>query len=334
LASTAEIRTISGMETNTDSIWDCVVVGGGAAGLSAALVLGRARRRTLVVDAGRQSNRVAEGMGGLLGHDGVPPAALYATGRQELAAYRSVEVRTGQVRRGERRDDGLFVLELDDGSHQASLRVVLAVGMDYDYRRRDLPGMAERWGRSVFHCPFCHGWEVRDRALGVLDRGPSGVRRALTLRMWSDDLTLLADGPAELGTEERERLRAAGVAVDEGSVVGLRGPGDTLTAVVFADGDERPCGGLLVPVTLRQRSRLAGQLGAVAAPEGPVAVDAVEVDPLGQTSVPGLFAAGDLTGRMPSVANAIASGSAAAAGVVHSLADELLHAPQPAATGA
>jgi thioredoxin reductase len=120
---------------------------------------------------------------------------------------------------------------------------------------------------------------VRDRALGVLDRGPSGVRRALMLRMWSDDVTLLADGPAELGTEERERLRAAGVAVDERPVVGLRGPGDTLTAVVFADGDERRCGGLLVSVTLRQRSRLAGQLGAVAAPEGPVAVDAVESIP-------------------------------------------------------
>jgi thioredoxin reductase len=318
------------MDTSTDSIWDCIVVGGGAAGLSAALVLGRARRRTLVVDAGRQSNRVAEGMGGLLGHDGLPPAALYATGWQELAAYPSVELRAGHVRRGERRGDGPFVLELDDGSRQASLRVVLAPGMDYDYRRPDLPGMAERWGRSVFHCPFCHGWEVRDRALGVLDRGSTGVRRALLLRMWSDDVTLLADGPAELGAEERERLRSAGVAVDERPVVGLRGPGDTLSAVVFADGDERPCGGLLVAVTLRQRSELAEQLGAVAAPPGPVAADAVEVDPTGQTRVPGLFAAGDLTGRMPSVANAIASGSAAAAGVVHSLADELLHAPQRA----
>jgi thioredoxin reductase len=313
-----------GMDINTDSMWDCIVVGGGAAGLSAALVLGRARRRTLVVDAGRQSNRVAEGMGGLLGHDGLPPAALYATGQQELAAYPTVAFRTGQVRRGERRDDGLFVLELDDSSRQASPRVLLAAGMEYDYLRPDLPGMEERWGRSVFHCPFCHGWEVRDRALGVLDRGESGVRRALLLRMWSDDVTLLTDGPAELGTEERERLRAAGVAVDERPIVGLRGPGDTLTAVMFADGDERACGGLLVSVTLRQRSRLAEQLGAVAAPPGPVAADAVEVDPLGQTSVPGLFAAGDLTGRMPSVVNAIASGSAAAAGVVHSLANELV----------
>jgi thioredoxin reductase len=322
------------MDTSTDSHWDCIVVGGGAAGLSAALVLGRARRRTLLVDAGRQSNRVAEGMGGLLGHDGLPPAALYGTGRQELAAYPSVELRTGQVRHGERRDDGLFVLELDDGSRQASLRVVLAAGMEYDYVRPDLPGMADRWGRSVFHCPFCHGWEMRDRSLGVLDRGPSGVRRALLLRMWSDDVTLLADGPAELGTEERERLRAAGVAIDERRIVGLLGPSDTLTAVVFANGEERPCGGLLVSVTLRQRSRLAEQLGAVIAPPGPVAADAVEVDPLGQTTVSGLFAAGDLTGLMPSVANAIASGSAAAAGVVHSLADELLHAPQPAPTGA
>lgn len=141
------------MDANTDSLWDCIVVGGGAAGLSAALVLGRARRRTLVVDAGSQSNRVAERMGGLLGHDGVPPTALYATGRQEVATYPSVELRTGQVRRGERRDAGLFVLELDDGSRHASLRVVLAAGMAYDYLRPDLPGLAERWGRSVFSLP-------------------------------------------------------------------------------------------------------------------------------------------------------------------------------------
>jgi thioredoxin reductase len=188
--------------------WDCIVVGAGAAGLSAALVLGRARQRALVVDAGGQSNRVAHGIGGLLGHDGRPPAELYAAGRDELTAYPTVALRSGEVLGGERHDAG-FVLELAGGSREVARRVLLATGMDYRFPA--LPGIVERWGRSVFHCPFCHGWEVRDQPLGVLDRGAPGANRALLLRVWSDDVTLLADGPAELDAQDAERLRAAGV---------------------------------------------------------------------------------------------------------------------------
>ena len=299
--------------------WDCIVVGGGAAGLSAALVLGRARQRTLVVDAGEQSNRPAHGIGGLLGQDGRPPDAFYAAGRDELAAYPSVELRSGEVVGGERRDGGV-VLDLAGGGREATRRVLLATGMDY--RRPALPGIEERWGRSVFHCPFCHGWEVRDRPLGVLDRGATGAQRALLLRVWSDDVTLYSDGPAELDPGDSARLRAAGVDVDERPVAGLRGPGDTLTAVAFEDGTERRCGGLLVPVILHQRSELADQLGAVLTSVGPVVADAVEVDESFHSSVPGVSAAGDVSGRMPSVANAIAAGSSAAAMIVHGLATE------------
>src|SRR6185295_15949369 len=126
-----------------------------------------------------------------------------------------------------------------------------------DYRTPPLDGVAERWGGSVFHCPFCHGWEVRDRPLAVLDRGETGVARAL-----------LTDGPGGVDPADADRLRRAGVTVDERSVAGLRGPGAELEAVVFADGRERPCGGLLVPVTLHQRSDLAAQLGAASAAKG------------------------------------------------------------------
>jgi thioredoxin reductase len=312
-----------------ETTWDCIVVGAGAAGLSAALVLGRARRRTLVVDAGRQSNRDAPGIGGLLGHDARPPAEFYAAGRDELAAYPTVELRSGEVLRGEQHNAG-FLLELGDGSREVARRVLLATGMDY--RLPSLPGIVERWGRSVFHCPFCHGWEVRDQPLAVLDRGAEGVRRALLLRFWSDDVTLLADGPGELGAEDAERLRAAGVTVDERRVAGLRGPDSALTAVAFADGGERPCRGLLVPVTLHQRSALAEQLGAAPTGPGPIVVDAVEVDPMFHTSVPGLFAAGDLSTRMPSVANAVAAGSSAAAMIVHDLMAEA-HGLTPVGAG-
>lgn len=299
-----------------DTTWDCIVVGGGAAGLSAALVLGRARRRTLVVDAGEPSNGVAHGIGGLLGHDQQPPAALYAAGRQELTAYPGVELRTAEVVGGERHDGG-FTIELADGGCERTQHVLLTPGMDYRYP--DLPGSAERWGRSVFHCPFCHGWEVREQPLGVLDRGSSAVHRALLLRAWSDDVTLISNGPAELEAEDAQRLDASGVSVDERRVAGLRGPEPDLTAVAFEDGSQRACGGLLVPVTLHQRSALAEQLGVAPAAPGPLAADAIEVAPTFHTSVPGVLAAGDVNAEMPSVANAIAAGSKAAAAIVGDL---------------
>jgi thioredoxin reductase len=304
------------MVVDMDTTWDCIVVGGGAAGLSAALVLGRARRRTLVIDAGGQSNRVAHGIGGLLGSNTRRPADFYAAGREEVLAHPTVELRDGEVVAGAR-EDADFVLELGDGSLERARRVLLATGMDYRYP--SLPGIEERWGRSVFHCPFCHGWEVRDQPLGVLDRGPTGVERALLLRAWSDDVTLLTDGLAELDAEAAEQLRAARVRVDERRLMELVGAGDRLTAVRFADGSTCRLGGLLVPITLHQRTALAGQLGAATAAPGPLSSETVMVDAMLNTSVPGLLAAGDLSVQMPSVVNAVAAGSTAAAMIVRGL---------------
>jgi thioredoxin reductase len=292
-----------------ESTWDCIVVGGGAAGLSAALVLGRARRRTLVVDAGKQSNRPSHGIGGLLGHDGRPPAAFYELARDELGGYPSVELRDGAVASARRDGDG-FAVELADGSRETAGRMLLAPGMEY--RLPDLPGIAERWGDSVFHCPFCHGWEHRDGALGVL-ADARGAHRAMLLRAWSDDVTLLGGAPEP---EEAGRLAAAGVTVDERAVSRVGGPGAT---VVFEDGGELALTGLLVPVTLHQRSALAAQLGAELAEPNPIVADGIVVDALFATSVPGLFAAGDVSAQMPSVAGAVAAGHTAAATIVGGL---------------
>ncbi|MGE4427901.1 MAG: NAD(P)/FAD-dependent oxidoreductase [Solirubrobacteraceae bacterium] len=299
-----------------DSTWECVVVGGGAAGLSAGLVLGRARRRALIVDAGSPSNLPAHGIGGLLGHDGRPPADLYARGRDELAAYPTVEVRQGEVVAGEATDDG-FTLRLADGGHLATRRVLLATGMDY--RRPDLPGLAELWGTTVFHCPFCHGWEVRDRPLAVLDPGPTGVHRAQLLRGWSDDVVLLTDGPATLEDADRARLRTAGVTIDERPVTGLVSNDGALSAIEFAEGPPAAREGLLVAATLHQRSPLASTLGVTTAPPSPVVADGVAVDGMHRTNVPGVFAAGDLGSAMPQIASAISAGSMAAAAVVGDL---------------
>jgi len=265
--------------------WDCIVVGGGAAGLSAALVLGRARRRTLVIDAGRQSNLPAHGIGGLLGQDGRPPADFYADARAELTQYPTVEVRAGEVVDGE---PG-FTLTLADGTTEAAQRVVLATGMDYRYP--DVPGLAERWGKTAFHCPFCHGWEVRDRPLFVLDPSEFGPPREQMLGAWSDDVTLLTEPPLELRDDE----------------------------IVLADGSTRPCGGLMIAVKLHQRDKLAARLGAEAAEPNMVVADALQVDTKFATTVPGLYAAGDLVTSAPSVASSIAAGAMAAAMAVHSL---------------
>jgi thioredoxin reductase len=252
----------------------------------------------------------ADGIGGLLGQDGRSPAAFYNAGREELARYPSVQLLDGDVLRGERCGDG-FSLELADGARATARRVVLATGMEYRFPA--LPGIAERWGRSVFHCPYCHGWEVRGQRLGVLDRGAAGVHRALLLRTWSEHVTLLTDGPSELDSMEGQRLHAAGIPIDERPAVRLHGSDGTIEAVGFDDGTERPLTGMLVPVTLHQRSDLPWQLGAVATDRGPVAADAIQVDAMFQT-VPGLYAAGDaVVPQPPSVATAIAAGSTAAA---------------------
>lgn len=302
-----------------DKLWDCVIVGGGAAGLSAALVLGRARRRTLVIDAGAQSNLAATGIGGLLGFDGVPPGQLYALGRGQLAGYPSVEVRDGEVVTGAASDGG-FALELADGSVARARRVLLAMGMRYE--SPTVPGLAQLWGRSVFHCPFCHGWEVRDRPLAVLANGERAAHMATLLRGWSDDVVLLTGGPAELTDADRSRLAGAGVAVDERAVSELVSEDGELAAVVFADGSSLARQGLLVATTLHQRSALAAKLGVSFAAPGPLSVEAIEVDAMHRTSVPGVFAAGDVCAQMPQVAAAVAAGSAAAASMMASLMEE------------
>ncbi|NDJ89609.1 NAD(P)/FAD-dependent oxidoreductase [Mycolicibacter kumamotonensis] len=308
-----------------DEIWDCLVVGGGAAGLSAGLMLGRARRKTLLIDAGEQSNLAAAGIGGLLGHDGRPPAELYALGRSELASY-GVQIRLGAVT-DVTGVDGAFAVRLADGATERTRRVLLATGMAY--LPPELPGVDELWGRSVFHCPFCHGWEIADQPLAVLARGERAVHLALLSRCWTDDIVVLGDGSADLDDAGRARLAAAGIEVDERTLAALDSDDGELSAVVFADGSRLARRGMLVATGMRQRDRLAARLGVDITGLGPGAEDPVGVDPLCRTSISGVFAAGDLTGEMPQVAAAIAAGSRAAAAVVQSLAADDYGLPLP-----
>jgi thioredoxin reductase len=292
-----------------DPDFDVLVVGGAAAGLSAALVLGRARVGTLVVDAGEPSNRPAHAIGGLLGQDGTSPAQLYAAGREQVAALPSVELGAGVVTGIEPAagDDPAFRATLGDGATVAARRVLLAGGMRYAVP--ETPGLDALWGDAAFVCPYCHGWENRDRRIGILGATGAAHRVAL-LRSWSEDLVVLADGALE--PDDRDGLRAAGVAFDERPVAAV-GPG----LVRFADGEEVAVDALHVVAPMEPRDGLAARLG-LATTEFPNGTGVVEADKFGTTSVAGVFAAGDAAGA-GNVAAAIAGGSLAATGLHRSL---------------
>jgi thioredoxin reductase len=305
--------------------WECAVVGAGAAGLSAALLLGRARRRTVVIDAADQSNRASPVIGGLLGFDQRPPDDLYATGRKELEAYPSVEYRRAEVTSG-RRTDGGFVLEVAGEAEVHAKRVLLATGMAYCPPQ--LPGLAELWGPSVFQCPFCHGWEMRDKRLAALAAGEQALHAALMLRGWTDDVVLLTDGRSELSPDDERLLRSAGVTLDDRRVVELIGTDGQLTEIAFADGSRLARDGLLVEAPVRQRTPLAEQLGAACTP-GPLGTQPLGIDEIYRTSAGGVFAAGDACTEQPHLAGAIASGSQAAMIIVQSLLADEVGLPYP-----
>jgi len=268
-----------------DYDFDCVVVGGGVAGLSAALVLGRARRRTLVLDRGRQSNRAAAHVGGLLGHDGMPPGELYELARAQVAAYGAVVLRDAEALDARVAGEGFAVVPGDGGGEVRGRALVLATGMEYEVP--DVPGFAELWGGAVFHCPFCHGWEVRDRPVAVYGAGEVADRQAALVAAWTDDVTI----------------------VDPDDVAGLRVEDGALRAVVRRDGSEVRCDAVLVHAPLRRRDALPERLGLALTDTGLVATDAQA-----RTSVPGVYAAGDLAVAPQQVA--ISLGSGHLAGVV------------------
>ncbi|MFB9601563.1 NAD(P)/FAD-dependent oxidoreductase [Streptomyces roseofulvus] len=287
------------MDENT---YDVVVVGGGAAGLSAALVLGRSRRRTLVVDAGEPRNAPSAHMQGYLSRDGMSPAEFLAAGRRELLAY-GVEVRAGEVTAAVPDGDG-FALTLADGTGLSARRLVVATGLVDELP--EIEGLAGRWGRDVLHCPYCHGWEVRDRSFGVVAHPAMPAHQALVVSQWSPDVTLFLNG-AELAGQDARLLAAAGVRTVRGTVEGVTVEDDRLTGVRLADGRTVGCEVLFAAGTrLLPRDGVLRRLGAEVyeTPFGSF----VKIDETGRTSVPGVWAAGNVTGPNEQVVNAAATG--------------------------
>jgi thioredoxin reductase len=292
-------------ETHTGS-YDVVVIGGGAAGLSAALVLGRSRRRTLVVDAGEPRNTPAAHMQGYLTRDGMSPAEFLALGREEIARYgvdlvrdRVVDITSG------------FAVTLAGGETVHARRLVIATGLRDELP--SVPGVAERFGRDVIHCPYCHGWEVRDQAFGVLATTPMSVHQALIVSQWSKDVTLFLHTVAEseLTDDDLRRLTAAGVAVVPGEVAELTVEDDRLTGVRLTDGTTHPRETLFVGPRAIPQTGLLEKLGAEFQ-ETPFGAYPV-VDPTGLTTVPGVWAVGNAMGFGEQVVNAASAGYRAGA---------------------
>ncbi len=299
--------------------YDCIVVGGGPAGLSAALVLGRARRRVLVCDEGRPRNRHSAEMHGFLTRDGIAPDRFLALARAELGRYPEVELRRVRVEDAEAVESG-FEVRIEGGVRCRSRTLLLATGMVDEIPA--LEGIEPLYGRSVHHCPYCDGWEHRDEPLAAYGRGEKGANFALTLTRWSRDVVWCSDGPAGLEPAGRERLLERGVALREERIVRLEGRDGRLERVVFERGPALERRALFFTTGQRQASPLPAKLGCAFTERGAVATGSAE-----RTPVPGLYVAGDASKDAQLAIVAAAEGAEAAVAIDRALTREDLALP-------
>ena len=295
-----------------DDIYDVVVIGGGPAGLNGALVLARARRSVLVIDAGEPRNAPADGVHGFLTRDGIPPADLAAIGRDEVRRYGG-HVVDGRATAASAEPDGGFTVTIHGQPAVRARRLLVTTGLVDEVP--DVPGLRERWGHDVIHCPYCHGWEVRDRTVGVLATSWFAVQKALLVRQWVPDLTLLVHTQPQPDDAEMEQLAARDIRVVTGEVVAFDGAGAHLR-----DGTVVPLQALFVAPRMIARSELLTSLGlhTTSNPMG----EFIAGDPSGLTAVPGVWVAGNVADLMAQVLSSASAGAAAAAAINMDLVTE------------
>ena len=293
--------------------YDVLVIGGGAAGLSAALVLSRARRRVLVLDSGAPRNARAAHMQGFLSRDGMSPADLLAAGRSEVEDYGGT-ITSGAVRDLVNADPSGFQAILADGQRISARRVLVTTGLRDELP--DIPGLQDRWAKDVLHCPYCHGWEVQDQQVGVVWNGPETLRYAQIVRQWTHDLVLFA--PVDtLTNADRAQLVARAIGVVEGDIERIIVADGHLNGVALSDGRTVPRQVLFVPPTFVPNNHLLTDLGAQTDQNG-----WVTLGPNGSTSVRGVWAAGNVTNPRAQVITAAGEGSAAAIAINADLVDD------------
>jgi thioredoxin reductase len=282
-----------------------IIVGAGPAGLSAALMLGRCRRSVLVFDNHRPRNGPSKALHGYLTRDGTPPSEFLAMARLELNRYETVELRDGDVSTAECRSDGGYGVTLSTGESFFARKLLLATGVVDNLP--DIPGFRDLYGRSVFHCPYCDGYELRDQPLAIYGNAARGSGLALEMTAWSRDLVLCTDGPAGLDEKERDKLQRNGIMVQEQRVDRLEGADGILSAVIFDDGTRLPRRALFFTTGQFQRSDLLERLGCEFNEKGTVRTGKYET-----THLPGLFVCGDASRAVQWVIVAASEGAEAA----------------------
>jgi thioredoxin reductase len=294
---------------------DVVIVGGGPAGLSAALVLARACRTVRLIDAGHPRNSVTGAVHGFLTRDGIAPAELRRLGRADLAPFPNVAIDDDTVVRAGRHPDGGFRVETAAGATWRSRKLVLATGVVDNLPA--VPGFDEFYGTGIFHCPFCDGWPVRDQRLAVYGRGARGAGLALELLGWSKDVVVCSDGPCGLGADDRETLTRNGITVIEHPVEAFRGDDGRLQAVAFHGREPLACAAVFFSLGQHQASPVVQALGCRIGDKGTVDTARHE-----STNVPGVFVVGDASRNLQWVALAAAEGAEAAFAIATALIAE------------
>lgn len=292
---------------------DVIIIGGSFAGLTAAMQLGRARRKVTVLDTGRNRNRYAENAHNIFGHDGTPPAELLAAARRQLAHYPTVElVSTGAVSISGEPDD--FAVTTTSGDTISGRRLILSYGIIDEFP--DIAGFVECWGKTVIHCPFCHGYEVAGRPWGLLYSSPMSLHGPALYANWTDDISLILDGH-EIIDEERHKLEKRGVRVYDGKLAAIAHEGGRISGVTLADGTAIELAALYAHPRNRPSADLHTQLGLDIkdTPTGTM----IAVGDMQATSRPGIYAAGDLAMAMHSITFSVNSGSLAAMGALQSM---------------
>ncbi len=286
-------------------MYDVVIVGAGPAGMSAALILGRCRRSVLVCDTGNPRNAASHALHGYLTRDGIDPKEFRAIGRRDLEQYDTVELRQVGVTAAACKSDARFEVTLADHQVVRCRKLLIATGVCDNLP--EIEGMRELYGRSVFHCPYCDGWEVRDQPIAIYGRGDRGLGLSLELTTWSRDLVLCTDGPSEIDADGRARLERNGIKLREERIVVLRGRDGILERIIFETGGELLRRALFFTTGQSQRSKLAMDLGCEINEKGTVRTGKYEA-----THLPGLFVAGDASRAVQWVIVAAAEGAEAA----------------------
>lgn len=293
---------------------EIIIIGGSHAGLSAALVLGRSRRNVLVIDSGQPRNRTVKRAYGYYTRNAEPPLDLIQTGREQLAPY-DVTLHTGTVTDVSKTADG-FVVALMDGTQVSAEKIVLASGVVDEFP--DIEHFQDLWGKHIFTCPYCDGWEMRDKKLVVLGAGEAGYKFALMMKNWSNDVTLCTNGPSDLSPDGLDCLQTFGIPLNDRTIISLDHDGDVLTSIVFKDGQSLACDAIFFEPSCHLGNQLANRLGCEFEKDG----RQIATDDANRTCIPGLYAAGDVATKHSHISTAVASGANAAFAINHDIVAE------------